>query len=165
MKDDIRNELEAELEKVRTELHNRDVNSTRIQLELERCKEEEKELPKDYLALRIPPSERNNQLECIKGHQMLLHQLLGEGLCDKNKDNARQTQITLADAVCMGGHPSIETQTANNHRLLVIMIVQKRWKHLSDQRKYTEKNKGGRLKQWFKGRSGSDTIHHTQYLN
>ncbi|KAL3889110.1 hypothetical protein ACJMK2_001465 [Sinanodonta woodiana] len=42
MKDDIRNELKAELDKMRKKLHARDVNYTRLQSDLERYKEEEK---------------------------------------------------------------------------------------------------------------------------
>ncbi|KAL3837295.1 hypothetical protein ACJMK2_022662 [Sinanodonta woodiana] len=42
MKDDIRNELKVELDKMRKELHARDVNYNRLQSDLERYKEEEK---------------------------------------------------------------------------------------------------------------------------
>ncbi|KAL3863550.1 hypothetical protein ACJMK2_005301 [Sinanodonta woodiana] len=42
MKDDIRNELKAELDKMGKELHARNVNYTRLQSDLEKYKEEEK---------------------------------------------------------------------------------------------------------------------------
>ncbi|KAL3889057.1 hypothetical protein ACJMK2_001414 [Sinanodonta woodiana] len=106
MKDDIRNELKAELDKMRKQLHTRDVNTTRLQSDIERYKEEKKKLSKDNLALIIPLKEKNNQLEDIKGHQLVLHQLLGDRVRDKDKDNATtkceaHTKITLADIVRM----------------------------------------------------------------
>ncbi|KAL3879496.1 hypothetical protein ACJMK2_031792 [Sinanodonta woodiana] len=79
MKEDIRNELKAELDKMLKELHTRDVNYTRLQSDLERYKEEEKKLSKDNLAyLRISLKDKYNQLEDVKGHQLFLHQLLGD---------------------------------------------------------------------------------------
>ncbi|KAL3858089.1 hypothetical protein ACJMK2_012703 [Sinanodonta woodiana] len=62
MKDDIRNELKAEFDKMRKELHTRDVSNTRLHSDLERYKEEEKKLSKYNLALRMSLKEKNNQL-------------------------------------------------------------------------------------------------------
>ncbi|KAL3868555.1 hypothetical protein ACJMK2_041356 [Sinanodonta woodiana] len=83
MKDDIRNELKAELDKVRKELHARDVNYSRLQSDLERYKEEEKKLSKDNLALRMSLKEKNNQLEDVNGHQLFLQKLLEDRKCKK----------------------------------------------------------------------------------
>ena len=108
-------------------------------LDLEKYKEEEKKLSKDNLALRISLKEKNNQLEDVKGHQLFLHQLLGDRVCDKDKDNATtkceaQTQITLADIVRMG-KPLSETQTANMVNVETVRNYGriKRRNHLSDQ--------------------------------
>ncbi|KAL3866975.1 hypothetical protein ACJMK2_044218 [Sinanodonta woodiana] len=88
MKNDIRNELKAELDKMQKELHARDVNYTRLQSDLERYKEEEKKLSKYNLTLRMSLKEKNNQLEDVKGHQLFLQKLLEDRKCDKDKDNA-----------------------------------------------------------------------------
>ncbi|KAL3831929.1 hypothetical protein ACJMK2_023619 [Sinanodonta woodiana] len=137
---------------MRKELHTRDVNYTRLQLYLERYKEEENKLSKDNLALRISLREKNNQLEGIEGHQLFLHQLLGGRVRCKDTDNAitkceAQTQTTLADIV-RKGKPVSETQTANMVNLGTVRNYGriKRRKHLSDQTEYMEKKKGGRFK-------------------
>ncbi|KAL3887031.1 hypothetical protein ACJMK2_026987 [Sinanodonta woodiana] len=151
MKDDIRNELKAELDKMRKELHTRDVNYTRLQSDLERYKDEEKKLSKDNLTLRMSLKEKNNQLEDVKGHQLFLQKLLEDRKCNKDKDNAStqceaQTQMTLADIVCMG-IPLSETQTANMVNVGTARNYGriKRRKHLSNQTEYMEKNKGRHL--------------------
>ncbi|KAL3891313.1 hypothetical protein ACJMK2_003575 [Sinanodonta woodiana] len=89
MKDDIRNELKTELDKMRKELHARDVNYTRLQSDLERYKEEEKKLSKDNLALRMSLKEKNNQLEDVKGNQLFLQKLL------EDKKNIIRIKIML----------------------------------------------------------------------